>query len=339
MKGTTALAIDARANLDAPDDPDRQVPAGAGHPDRHRGRGPSLGGAPGHITEQLQTQRRRGAGESWHKAPGRPTKSRRLFDRLQPTLPIVLANLVSIGDVAVTYRRLEQLLVLLPQGVADSQATGRANRNTKQAYKGALPELQPQPEPAAAMHHRLPAASSSAPPPTWTAPDRPAGDLYCRIPQDSRCSTSVARATLHARRGRANAPRRSKMCESDEDYVPLNDGYNWKGDPNATLSGQGIPQPPPGSPPRRQRHLRGPRRPDRGRRIRPGHRHLHRTRRPGVHPIESQPRRPKADVAKHADTPEGTVIDDDPRRASPSNGIAELAAVDDEPAGTRAATW
>ena len=33
------------------------------------------------------------------------------------------------------------------------------------------------------------------------------------------------------------------MCESDEDYVPLNDGYNWKGDPNATLSGQSIPQP------------------------------------------------------------------------------------------------
>jgi phospholipid/cholesterol/gamma-HCH transport system substrate-binding protein len=39
------------------------------------------------------------------------------------------------------------------------------------------------------------------------------------------------------------------MCESDEQYVPLNDGANWKGDPNATLSGQDIPQLPPGSPP------------------------------------------------------------------------------------------
>ena len=37
------------------------------------------------------------------------------------------------------------------------------------------------------------------------------------------------------------------MCESDEQYVPLNDGYNWKGDPNATMSGQDIPQLPPGS--------------------------------------------------------------------------------------------
>ncbi|MCW2690282.1 MAG: virulence factor Mce family protein, partial [Mycobacterium sp.] len=30
---------------------------------------------------------------------------------------------------------------------------------------------------------------------------------------------------------------------------PLNDGFNWKGDPNATLSGQDIPDLPPGSPP------------------------------------------------------------------------------------------
>jgi phospholipid/cholesterol/gamma-HCH transport system substrate-binding protein len=32
------------------------------------------------------------------------------------------------------------------------------------------------------------------------------------------------------------------MCESDQNYVPLNDGNNWKGDPNATNSGQDIPQ-------------------------------------------------------------------------------------------------
>ena len=40
-----------------------------------------------------------------------------------------------------------------------------------------------------------------------------------------------------------------ELCESDEQYVPLNDGFNWKGDPNATLSGQGIPQYPPGTAP------------------------------------------------------------------------------------------
>ena len=51
-----------------------------------------------------------------------------------------------------------------------------------------------------------------------------------------------------------------KMCESDENYVPLNDGYNWKGDPNATLSGQAVPQLPPGSPPAASRLRRRVRR-------------------------------------------------------------------------------
>jgi len=49
-----------------------------------------------------------------------------------------------------------------------------------------------------------------------------------------------------------------KMCESNEYYVPLNDGYNWKGDPNATLSGQPIPQLPPGSPPAQAAPPSGP---------------------------------------------------------------------------------
>jgi phospholipid/cholesterol/gamma-HCH transport system substrate-binding protein len=39
-----------------------------------------------------------------------------------------------------------------------------------------------------------------------------------------------------------------KMCESDQQYVPLNDGSNWKGDPNATVTGQDIPQLPPDVP-------------------------------------------------------------------------------------------
>jgi phospholipid/cholesterol/gamma-HCH transport system substrate-binding protein len=39
------------------------------------------------------------------------------------------------------------------------------------------------------------------------------------------------------------------MCEGDEQYVPLNDGFNWKGDPNATLSGQDVPQYPAGADP------------------------------------------------------------------------------------------
>lgn len=49
-----------------------------------------------------------------------------------------------------------------------------------------------------------------------------------------------------------------KLCESDEHYVPLNDGFNWKGDPNATLSGQDVPHLPPGSPPAQAAPSPGP---------------------------------------------------------------------------------
>jgi len=79
-------------------------------------------------------------------------------------------------------------------------------------------------------------------------PDRPPGEVYCRVPQDAPFNVRGARnlpcETVPGKR----APT-VKMCESNEYYVPLNDGYNWRGDPNATLSGQPIPQLPPGSPP------------------------------------------------------------------------------------------
>ena len=43
----------------------------------------------------------------------------RVLDRLQPTLPMLAANLASIAPVLITYRAdLEQLLVLLPLATA-----------------------------------------------------------------------------------------------------------------------------------------------------------------------------------------------------------------------------
>ncbi len=73
--------------------------------------------------------------------------------------------------------------------------------------------------------------------------------MYCRIPHDATFNVRGARnipcETVPGKR----APT-VKMCESDEQYVPLNDGDSWKGDPNATLSGQDVPQLSPAIPPR-----------------------------------------------------------------------------------------
>jgi phospholipid/cholesterol/gamma-HCH transport system substrate-binding protein len=173
-----------------------------------------------------------------------------LFNRLAPALPVLLANLVSLGDIAVTYRSdIEQLLVLFPQGTAVMSAIVLANSNTKQDYKGVYLDFN--------LNLNLPPPCNTGflpvrqqrSPSDVDAPERPAGELYCRVPQDSPLNVRGVRnipcETVPGKR----APT-VEMCESDEQYVPLNDGFNWKGDPNATASGQGIPQYPPGSDPR-----------------------------------------------------------------------------------------
>lgn len=202
------------------------------------------------ITDQLKGQDHAVAGVLEKGGPA-AAEAQQLFDRLQPTLPILLANLASVGQVTATYHpNLEQLLVLLPLGVADIQAAMLANSKTKQSYKGLFLSFNTLNlnVPPVCTTGFLPAQQRRSPA-FEDYPDRPAGDLYCRIPQDS---------TLTAVRGARNYPCTTKpgkraptaqICESDEEYVPLNDGLNWKGDPNATLSGQDVPQLPPGSQP------------------------------------------------------------------------------------------
>lgn len=273
VTGSTALAIDARKNLESlttlidQSKPvlDSQTETG----DSIQAWAANLAS----ISGQLQSQDPAVAG-ILDKGPGGAEAVRALFDRLQPTLPIVLANLVSIGEVAVTYQpSLEQLLVLLPQGTAVTQAVGVHKRNTKQDYMGdalvfnlnlAIPllpapiPLPPQQLPPPCTTGFLPAQQRRVP--TFEDyPDRPVGNLYCRVPQDAPFNVRGARNLPCISVPGKRAPT-WQDCESNEVYVPLNDGYNWKGDPNATLSGEPIPDvppdvpvavtpPPPGTPP------------------------------------------------------------------------------------------
>jgi phospholipid/cholesterol/gamma-HCH transport system substrate-binding protein len=136
VKGSTQLAIDARRNLgplvalidgskpvlDSQSDTSDAVQAWAAH----------LAA----ITGQLQTHDTDVGGLLRNAAPA-ADQARQLFDRIQPTLPILLANLVSVGQVALTYQNdIEQLLVVFPAAIAAEQAGILANLNTKQAYRG-----------------------------------------------------------------------------------------------------------------------------------------------------------------------------------------------------------
>ncbi len=248
VNGSTTLAIDARKNLDSLTTVIDQVQPVLDSQTDTSDSVQAWAANLANITGQLQRDDGAVSG-ILSEGPGAAEEVRALFDRLQPTLPIVLANLVSVGEVAVTYQpNLEQLLVLLPQGTAVTQAVGVAKKGTKQDYMGDYLTLNLNlnvPPPCTTGF--LPAQQQRAP--TFEDyPDRPAGDVYCRVPQDGPFNVRGARnipcVTVPGKR----APT-AKMCESNENYVPLNDGYNWKGDPNATLSGQAVPQLPPGSPP------------------------------------------------------------------------------------------
>jgi phospholipid/cholesterol/gamma-HCH transport system substrate-binding protein len=248
VKGSTDLSIEARKNLDpliALIDQSQPVL------NSQTNTSDSIQAWASHlatVTTELQTHDQGVAGLIANGGPA-ADEARALLERLQPTLPILLANLATVGQVAVTYQNdIEQLLVLVPQAAAAGDASIVANANTKQAYRGQYQAFNLNinlPPPCTTGY--LPAHQQRVPT-IEDYPNRPAGDLYCRVPQDSPWNVRGARnipcETVPGKR----APT-VKLCESDEQYVPLNDGYNWKGDPNATNSGQDIPHLPPGSPP------------------------------------------------------------------------------------------
>jgi phospholipid/cholesterol/gamma-HCH transport system substrate-binding protein len=249
VKGSTTVAIDARKNidaitalidgakpvLDAQSETSDAVQAWAAHLAT--------------ITGELKAKDHAVAGVLDH-GPAAADQARALLDRLNPTLPTLLANLVTVGQVAVIYQNdLEQLLVLLPQGIANISGSGVPNQDLKTAYRALFLSFH--------LNLNLPHPCTTGFLPAQQrrdasfedAPGRPAGDVYCRIPQDAMIDVRGARNTPCETVPGKRAPT-VKLCESNESYVPLNDGDNWKGDPNATITGQDIPQLPPGSSPR-----------------------------------------------------------------------------------------
>ena len=291
VKGATQIAVDADTNLDSLVTLiDRSAPvldSQATTPDAIQAWAAHLAT----ITGQLRSHDAAVAG-ILHNGAAAADQGRQLFQRLQPTLPLLLANLASIGQVALTYQpALEQLLVLLPQAVAVEQGTQMGNLNTKQSYRGLYLDFH--------LNLNLPptCATGFLPPQQRRAasfedyPDRPPGDLYCRVPQDSPFNIRGARnypcLTVPGKR----APT-VKMCESDEKYVPLNDGYNLERRPQRHPVGSRRPAATAGgsAAARRASSRDGPPT-DRPSRVRPVNRQLRRPRRARVQPVQFVPNR------------------------------------------------
>lgn len=162
----------------------------------------------------------------------------RLLDQIKPTLPVLLANLTTFGQVAVTYRpSLEQVLVLLPPFVANVQSSAPENNATGI----------PLGDFRISIADPNPCTVGFLPPSSWRSPadltivDTPDG-VYCKLPQDSPIVVRGARNAPCMGVPGKRAPT-VQECYSDKPYQPLAMRQHTVGpypiDPN--LIAQGVP--------------------------------------------------------------------------------------------------
>jgi phospholipid/cholesterol/gamma-HCH transport system substrate-binding protein len=170
--------------------------------------------------------------------PGFAREVSGLLEEVKPTLPVLLANLTSIGQVLVTYNKsLEQLLVLFPPYLAGLQSVTPANNPTGKPLGDFAISIS---DPPSCTVGFLPPSEWRSPADT-TEMDTPDG-IYCKLPQDSPIAVRGARnypCIEHPGKRAATV----QDCNSPEGFQPLAMRQHTLGpaplDPN--LVSQGIP--------------------------------------------------------------------------------------------------
>jgi phospholipid/cholesterol/gamma-HCH transport system substrate-binding protein len=174
------------------------------------------------------------------QGPGFAQEVSGLLNQIKPTLPVLLANLTTLGQILVTYNpSIEQLMVMLPAVVAAEQGFG-------------LPKNNPTGLPAAgdfAFSISDPPSCTVGflPPSQWRNPadttsiDTPDG-LYCKLPQDSPIAVRGARNYPCMGHPGKRAPT-VELCNDPKGFQPLAMRQHALGpypfDPN--LVAQGVP--------------------------------------------------------------------------------------------------
>lgn len=146
--------------------------------------------------------------------PSAAADANRLFQELQPTLPLLLSNLVSVGQVGVTYNAgIEQILVIYPPLIAALTTALRGDPRN-----GAMADfhLSVGDPPACTTGFLPPSAWRS--PADFSVPDTPP-NLFCKTPQDSKFVVRGARNTpcMEFPGKRAGTV---EECRSPEGFVP-----------------------------------------------------------------------------------------------------------------------
>ena len=173
------------------------------------------------------------------RGPGFADELSALLNQLKPTLPVLLSNLTTLGQIFVTYNpSLEQLLVLLPGTVSLQQSFGIMKNNP---YGLPLSDF------AFTISDPPPCTVGFLPPSQWRSPadtstiDTPDG-LYCKLPQDAPIDVRGARNLPCMGHPGKRAPT-VELCNDPKGFQPLAIRQHYLGpypiDPN--LIAQGIP--------------------------------------------------------------------------------------------------
>ncbi|MGW0173677.1 MCE family protein [Rhodococcus sp. NPDC003322] len=149
--------------------------------------------------------------------PGFAHEASALLDSVKLTLPVLLANLTSVGQLGVTYNAgLEQMLVLLPPAISMIQ-TVQPKNNASGLGLGTF-RFGGISDPPACTVGFLPPSAWRSPAETETL-DTPE-DLYCKLPQDSQIAVRGARnIPCMGQPGKRAAT--AELCNSDEEFQPL----------------------------------------------------------------------------------------------------------------------
>ena len=170
--------------------------------------------------------------------PGFAQEASRLLNDIKPTLPILLANLTTFGQIGVTYNpSIEQLLVLVPPFVAQIQTYAPTNN----------PTGLPNGDFSLGLGDPPACTVGFLPPSEWRSPadtsviDTPDG-LYCKLPQDSPIGVRGARNYPCMDHPGKRAPT-VELCNDPNGFQPIAQRQHALGpyplDPN--LIAQGIP--------------------------------------------------------------------------------------------------
>lgn len=170
--------------------------------------------------------------------PGFAQETSQLLQQIKPTLPVLLANMTTFGQIFLTYNKsVEQLLVLVPPFVAQIQTYAPTNNPTGLPNGDFSLGLG---DPAACTVGFLPPSSWRNPADTSVI-DTPDG-LYCKLPQDSPVAVRGARNYPCQEHPGKRAPT-VELCNDPNGFQPLAQRQHVTGpypiDPN--LVAQGIP--------------------------------------------------------------------------------------------------